>query len=291
VNGSLFKAMPAPRRAKDVAARTLLTFAVLIALVPLVWILYEVIRQGAGAIRGLTFFTEGPPGSPLLRGGGVANGIIGTLMMVGIALLGAIPLGILGAVWLVEFDHGSFLGRAVRFFGDVMTGIPSIVFGVFVYSMIVVATRSFSAIAGSVALGLIMWPVMLRASEEVLRLVPNEVREASYALGVPRWRTVLKVVLPTAASGLVTAVMLGTARAAGETAPLLFTALGNQFVSFRVDKPMSALPLEIFRGATTAFSAAVERAWAAALTLVVLILVLTTAARLLTARRAAGGRS
>jgi phosphate transport system permease protein len=290
VNGSLVHTMPARRKAKDIAARTFLILAVLVALAPLLWILVEVVRQGAGAITGLSFFTEPPPGSPLIRGGGVANGIIGTLTMVGMALIGTIPLAILGAVWLSEFDRGSVFGRAVRFFGDVMTGIPSIVFGVFVYSLIVLATRSFSAIAGSVAIGLIMWPVMLRASEEVLRLVPSEIREASYALGVPRWRTVLKVVLPTASSGLVTALMLGTARAAGETAPLLFTALGNQFISFRVTKPMSALPLEIFRGATTAFSASVERAWAAALTLVVLILVLTTVARILTARRAEGGR-
>jgi len=275
----------AARRAKDRLARGLLAAATAVALAPLVLILFEVAKRGLGAVEGLAFFTEGPPGFVGARGGGVANGIIGTLEMVGLALVISVPLGVMGALYLVEFGKASRLAKLIRFLADVMTGVPSIVFGIFVYSVIVIATGSFSALAGAVAVALIMWPVIMRASEEVLRVVPEDIREAAHALGVPRWRIILKVVLPTASGGLVTAIMLGTARGAGETAPLLFTALGNQFISFRMGKPMSALPLEIFRGATAAFNASNERAWAAALTLILLILLLTTIARLMAHRR------
>jgi len=242
--------------------------------------------MGAGAIRA-SFFTQGPPGDASARGGGALNGILGTLIMVGIAVLIAVPAGILGAVYLVEFGARSRFATAVRFFGDVMTGIPSIVFGIFVYSAIVVTTGHYSALAGAISIALIMWPIVMRTSEEMLRLVPNDLREASYALGVPRSRTVIKVVLPSAAGGLVTGSLLAIARASGETAPLLFTALGNQFVSLKLNAPMSALPLEIFRGATTAFSASQERAWASALTLVLLVLMLSIGARVVVARREA----
>ena len=270
--------------------RALIWGALAVAITPLVWILVDVAKMGAGALRGTQFFTQGPPGDPSSPGGGALNGIVGTLIMVGLAAAMAVPMGILGAVYLAEFGRASRFARAVGFFADVMAGIPSIVFGIFVFSLVVVTTRSFSALAGAMALALIMWPVILRTSEEMIRLVPGEIREAAYALGVPRWRTILKVVLPTAASGIATGVMLGVARAAGETAPLLFTALGNQFVSTRLDQPMSALPLEIFRGATTAYGSAQERAWAAALTLIGLVLALTLGGRALVARRA-GGRS
>lgn len=278
------------RRLTDRAMRALIWGALAVAITPLVWILVDVAKMGAGALRGTQFFTQGPPGDPSSPGGGALNGIVGTLIMVGLAAAMAVPMGILGAVYLAEFGRASRFARAVGFFADVMAGIPSIVFGIFVFSLVVVTTRSFSALAGAMALALIMWPVILRTSEEMIRLVPGEIREAAYALGVPRWRTILKVVLPTAASGIATGVMLGVARAAGETAPLLFTALGNQFVSTRLDQPMSALPLEIFRGATTAYGSAQERAWAAALTLIGLVLALTLGGRALVARRA-GGRS
>ena len=266
----------------------MLGLGVLITLVPLVWILWSVFRLGIGAIHGMSFFTQPPPGSVALSGGGVANGIIGTLIMVGIAALISIPVGVLGAIYLIEFSQDSLLARAIRFFAEAMTGIPSIVFGIFVYSAVVVATGGFSAMAGALALALIMWPIALRTTDEVLKLVPSEVREAAYALGIPRWRTILKVVLPTAASGIATASMLAIARGAGETAPLLFTALGNQHISLRLGRPMSALPLEIFKGATGAFLAGNERAWAGALTLIALILLLTIAARMFAARRMRG---
>jgi len=276
------------RRSRVVAdrfARTLIVATIAIALTPLLWILFDVTKMGIHAIRGVSFFTQGPPGDPSSRGGGVYNGILGTLVMVGIASLIAVPLGILGAVYIAEFSLNNRFARIVRFFADVMTGVPSIVFGIFVYAIVVASTRHFTAMAGSLALALIMWPVILRSSEEMLVLVPREIREAAYALGVPRWRTIVKVVLPSAAGGLITGTMLGVARAAGETAPLLFTALGNQFVSARLDRPISALPLEIFRGATTAFNASNERAWAAALTLIALVLLLTLGSRALVRRR------
>lgn len=281
-------AVSVTRRTTDLVARGLLAGGVLIILIPLLWILWSVFRMGIGAIDGVSFFTEAPPGSIALSGGGVANGIIGTLMMVGIAAVISIPLGVLGAIYLVEFSRGSLLAKAIRFFADVMTGIPSIVFGIFVYSTVVVSTGGFSAAAGAFALALIMWPIVIRTTDEVLRLVPSEVREAAYALGIPRWRAILKVVLPTAASGIATASMLAVARGAGETAPLLFTALGNQNISLQVVRPMSALPLEIFKGATGAFLAGNQRAWAGALTLICLILLLTIAARVFAARRMRG---
>ena len=274
------------RRRKDRIMRSLMVLSVLAALTPLILITVDVIRLGASAIRP-SFFTQGPPGDVSALGGGALNGIIGTVFMVGIAIALAVPVGILGAVYLVELARDSRFSRSVRFFADVMTGIPSIVFGIFVYSAVVLVMHHFSAIAGGISLALIMWPIVLRTSEEILRLVPHELREASYALGVPQWRTVWKVVLPSAASGLVTGTMLAVARVAGETAPLLFTALGNQFVTTNLNAPMSALPLEIFRGATSAFEAAIQRAWASALTLLVLVLLLSLGGRWIAARREA----
>jgi phosphate transport system permease protein len=263
----------------------LMALAVLLALVPLVSILVEVAIKGAGAIHGLSFFTQPPPGDATATGGGLANAIVGTLIMVAMATVVFVPLGILGAVYLSEFASNNRLARAVRFFSEVMTGIPSIMVGVFAYGILVVYMHHFSAIAGAFALGLIMWPIVLRTSEEMLGRVPMSVREASLALGTPKWRTVLKVVLPSAAAGLTTGSMLAIARAAGETAPLLFTALGSEYISFKITQPMSALPLEIYSGATSPYAEQVQRAWAAALTLIALVLALTLVARLVTARR------
>ena len=279
------KGVSTRRRATDRAMLAFLALAVLLALVPLASILVEVVLKGAGAIHGLSFFTQAPPGDATATGGGLANAIIGTLIMVALAALVFIPLGILGAVYLSEFASGNRLSRAVRFFSEVMTGVPSIMVGVFAYGILVVYMHHFSAIAGALALGLIMWPIVLRTSEEMLGRVPTSVREASLALGTPKWRTVLKVVLPSAAAGLTTGSMLAVARAAGETAPLLFTALGSQYISFKLTQPMSALPLEIFSGAQSPYPQQIQRAWAAALTLIALVLVLTLVARFVAARR------
>ncbi len=279
------KGLSARRKATNRVMLALMALAVLLALVPLVSILVEVAIKGAGAIHGLSFFTQPPPGDATATGGGLANAIVGTLIMVAMATVVFVPLGILGAVYLSEFASNNRLARAVRFFSEVMTGIPSIMVGVFAYGILVVYMHHFSAIAGAFALGLIMWPIVLRTSEEMLGRVPMSVREASLALGTPKWRTVVKVVLPSAAAGLTTGSMLAIARAAGETAPLLFTALGSEYISFKITQPMSALPLEIFSGATSPYAEQVQRAWAAALTLIALVLALTLVARFVTARR------
>jgi phosphate transport system permease protein len=280
------KGLSARRKATNRLMLALMALAVLLALVPLVSILAEVAIKGVGAIHGLSFFTQPPPGDATATGGGLANAIIGTLIMVAMATVVFVPLGILGAVYLSEFGSNNRLARAVRFFSEVMTGIPSIMVGVFAYSILVILFfHHFSALAGAFALGLIMWPIVLRTSEEMLGRVPASVREASLALGTPKWRTVLKVVLPSAAAGLTTGSMLAVARAAGETAPLLFTALGREFISFKITQQMSALPLEIFSGAQSPYPEQIQRAWAAALTLIALVLALTLVARFVTARR------
>ncbi|MGH2717747.1 MAG: phosphate ABC transporter permease PstA [Actinomycetota bacterium] len=279
------QAISARRRVKDRMMLGLMGLAIVVAIVPLGSILVEVIAKGVGAIHSFSFFTQPAPGNPLATGGGVYNGIIGTLEMVAVGGAIFIPLGILAGVYLVEFGAGSRLARAVRFFAEVMTGVPSIIFGIFIYSILVVRAGHFTALAGSLALGIIMWPIVIRTSEEMLSRVPVNVREASIALGIPKWKTVLRVVLPTAAGGLVTGCMLGVARAAGETAPLLFTALGNQFTSYSLNSPISSLSLIIYNGALSAYAAQIQRAWGAALTLIAIVLILTLAARFLTSHR------
>ncbi|HEX9236329.1 MAG TPA: ABC transporter permease subunit, partial [Actinomycetota bacterium] len=192
------------RKIVDRAMLTVMGAAVLVAVVPLVAILVEVAIRGLSAVHGLSFFTQATPGDPTSAAAGIANAIIGTLLMVGLASLIFIPLGILGAVYLVEYGPGTALARVVRFFTEVMTGIPSIIFGVFIFTVFVLRTHRFSGYAGALAIGLIMWPIVVRTSEEILIRVPTTVREASMALGIPKWKTVLKVVLPSAAAGLTT---------------------------------------------------------------------------------------
>jgi phosphate transport system permease protein len=225
---------------------------------------------------------------PLDSNGGAYHAILGTLEQVGLASLIAVPLGLLVAIYIVEYGTGLFRS-VVRFLVDVMTGIPSIVAGLFVFAFWVVGLgKGFSGFAASLALAVLMLPVVVRSSEEMLKLVPDDLREASYALGVPRWRTILSVVLPTASSGITTGVMLAVARVTGETAPLLLTAFGFDAIRSSPFKgAQSGLPLFVFSQAGSAFDVAVRRAWAGALTLIMIVLLLTLTARVLTGRNRA----
>ena len=273
------------RRAVDRTARALLGGAVVVTTVPLVAILAYTASRGARALD-LGFLTHSMKGvGPLDDAGGAYHAILGTLEQVGIASLIAVPLGLLAAVYIVEYGR-SRLAFWVRFFVDVMTGIPSIVAGLFVFALwVLVLRQGFSGLAAGLALAVLMLPVVVRSSEEMLKLVPDDLREAGYALGVPRWRTTLSVVLPTASAGITTGVMLAVARVTGETAPLLLTAFG--FDAIRSDPfsgPQAALPLYVFSQAGSAFDVAVQRAWAGALTLIAVVLALTVGARLLTRR-------
>jgi phosphate transport system permease protein len=265
-----------------------LIMALMLALFPLVLILYEVIRRGAGAMT-LEFLTSIQLISLSREGGGYLNGLVGTLYMVGIAVAIAVPLGIATATFVVEYSD-SKLSPLIQFFTDVMTGVPSIFVGLFVYSTLVQNGAGFSTLAGGLSLSLLMIPIVARASEEVIRLVPDDLRNAAYGLGARRWQVVMQVVLPTSINGLVTAAMLAVARAVGETAPLLLTAFGAfNIVPELLGKPQAALPLIIYNEARGPFEPAHVRAWAGALELMLLVLVLTLIARTISRRSQAGG--
>ena len=273
------------RRLVNALACGLLGAGVLVALIPLVAVIGYVVARGKDAFS-LDFLYHSMKGvGPLDRAGGAYHAILGTVEQVAIAALLAVPLGLAVAVYIVEYGGGR-LARTVRFFVDVMTGIPSIVAGLFVFAFWVLALgQGFSGLAAGLALAVLMLPVVVRTAEEMLRLVPDDLREASYALGVPRWRTTMSVVLPTASSGITTGVMLAIARVMGETAPLLLTAFGFDAIRRSpVSGPQSGLPLYVFSQAGSSFEPAIERAWAGALTLIGLVLVLTVVARLLAAR-------
>jgi phosphate transport system permease protein len=265
--------------------RGLLGAGTVVALVPLVLVMYYVLRKGLGALS-WSFFTTDPTGNFLGDPGGIKSAILGTIEIVVLASVIAIPIGIGVALYLVEYGKQGRLAYVIRYFVDVMTGVPSIVFGLFVYVTLVVGT-GYAAWKGSVALALLMLPIVARSSEVVLLLVPDSLREAALALGTPRWRVVLRIVLLTAASGLVTGALLSVARAAGETAPLLFTASLVNATNFSLGKPTNSLPLQIFSDVQQAQDRLQQRAWGAALTLVALILLLTLFARLLASRRTA----
>jgi phosphate transport system permease protein len=273
------------RSAKNRLALTLLVSALFLALVPLVAVLYYTFQRGLRAISS-GFFTHSMNGvGPLEDAGGAYHAIIGTLEQVLIASIISIPIGLLAAIYIVEYGGGR-LAYWIRFFVDVMIGLPSIVAGLFIFAFWVLAlNKGFSGFAAAMALSILMMPIVVRASEEMLKLVPNDLREASYALGVPRWRTILSVVLPSASAGLTTGIILAVARVTGETAPLLLTAFG--FDAIRTNPfsgAQSGLPLFVFNQAGSAFGVAVARAWAGALTLITIVLLLTVFARLLTRR-------
>ncbi len=275
-------------RARLVVALTLL--ALLVALVPLIAITWFIVSQGIGVIR-LEFFIEDPPGDLGQLGGGIRNAIVGTLQMTGVAALIALPLGLLIAVFNAEV--GGRPAVVTRFVIDVLAALPSIVVGIFVYELVVVAQGHFSGLAGSAALAVIMLPVIVVSTEEMLRLTPRPVAEGVRALGISRWRSFVSVLLPTALSGIFTGVLLAVSRAIGETAPLIFTALGNNFFTLDMGEPMQGLPLLIYRNAlNSAFPAARDRAMGAALVLVAIVLIFNLLGRWLVARRQPGrGRS
>jgi phosphate transport system permease protein len=260
----------------------LMVVAVVVALLPLFFILFDLVIQGAGSLS-LDFFTKTPAPAGEV-GGGVSHAIVGTLIIVGAACLIGLPVGVGAGIYCAEYP-GSRLTWVTRFVADVLNGTPSIVVGVFAWAWIVATQKHFSALAGSAALAMLMIPMVLRTTEEMIKLVPNSLREAALALGYPRWRTSLSVVVRTTLPGIVTGSLLAVARIAGETAPLLFTALGSQYLSFDLDQPMAALPLTVFTYATGPYDEWHRYAWAAALVLILVVFVLGVGARLAIRRR------
>lgn len=284
---AVLRPVSARRRRSDRAARATLGVATAVALVPLILVLYYLLKKGLGAWS-VDFFTTDPNGKFFGYPGGIRSAILGTIEMVALAAALAIPAGIGVALYLTEYGKTSRFASAVRYFVDVMTGVPSIVFGLFIYITLIVgfggAFGGFAGWKGAVALALLMLPIVIRSAEVVLTLVPNSLREAALALGAPRWRVLLRIVLPTALPGLVTGTLLAVARAAGETAPLLFTATIVKGASGDLGAAMNSLPAQIYSDVGQAQDRLVQRAWGAALTLVLLILIVTTVARLASRR-------
>ncbi len=255
--------------------------SVLVALVPLAFVLFFVVSQGVQALS-LDFFTQTP--RPVGEGGGgMGNAIVGTLILIGIGALIAIPIGIMSGVFVAEYPQNR-LAPIVRFAADTLNGVPSIVIGVFVYAIAVMPFRQFSALAGGISLGVMMIPIITRTTEELLRLVPQSLREGALALGATRGRAVMTVVLPAALPGIITGIMLALARIAGETAPLLFTAFGNRFWSTDLTQPIGAVTVQVYAYAISPYADWHRQAWAGALVLVTLILVCSVLARLTTRR-------
>jgi phosphate transport system permease protein len=267
----------AKRRRRSTVATAALALMMAGVIAVLAWVLLYVAVQGFSALTP-GFFVSNPPGNPGASGGGFANGILGSLIIVGLAALISVPIGILAAIYLAEYGRGRW-SNTVSFFTDVLIGIPTIVTGAFVYSIWVIR-YGFSGFAGSLALAIVMLPLIVRTTTQMLKLVPDELREASLALGASKRKTVMRIVLPAALPGIITGLMLAIARAMGETAPLLLTALGNDlFTELNPGKRMSTLSLQIFNNAITGFKAGQARAWAGALTLVGIVLILTVVAR------------
>jgi phosphate transport system permease protein len=257
----------------------LMVLAVIIAVLPLAFILAHLVLKGASSLS-WDFFTKlpAPAGE---SGGGVGHAIVGTLVIVGMASLMGLPIGVAAGIYCAEYS-GTRLAWLARFVADVLNGVPSIVVGVFAWAWIVATQKHFSALAGSVALAMLMVPMVMRTTEEMIKLVPRSLREAALALGYPRWRTTLQIVVRTTLPGIVTGSLLAIARVAGETAPLLFTALGSQFFTTNINQPMAALPLIVFTYATGPYEEWHRFAWAAALVLILVVLALSLLARLAT---------
>jgi len=263
--------------------------ATVLVIVPLIAILFYLVFKGASSLN-FAFFTHIP--APVgQEGGGMANAIVGSGIILALASLMGVPIGIAAGVYLAEFGRGRTLATAIRFTADVLNGVPSIVMGISIYSLIVIRQKHFSALAGGVALAIMMVPTITRTTEEMLATVPHAIREAALGLGVPKWRTAISVSLRTASPGIITGCMLAFARVAGETAPLLFTALGNQFWSVKLNEPIAALPLQIFVYSTSPYDEWHRLAWAGALVLIVLIMVSVTLVRIFANRGVLKGGS
>jgi phosphate transport system permease protein len=261
---------------------TTLTALCAIVVVGILFIIISYIAVRGITSINITFLIDTP--KPVGEGGGIGNAIVGTLFMLAIASLMGMPVGIAAGIYLSEFGNNWF-GNLVRFVTDTLTGVPSIVVGVFVYALIVIPQKHFSTLAGSVSLALIMIPIVTRTTEEMIRLVPNSLREGALALGAPQWRVTMNVVLPAAAPGIATGAMLAIARVAGETAPLLFTAFGSRFYNFYLDQPMASLTVQIFNYAVSPFDEWHSLAWAGTLVLMTMILVINIAVRFLTRQK------
>ncbi len=273
--------LPFRRRVVDRLMLGLVILLTALALLPLGFILIYVVIQALPALN-LGFFTQTP--EPLgIAGGGMLNAIVGTLLLVSMASLMAIPVSILTGIYLNERGSSRF-ANIVRLLTNTLAGVPSIAAGLFAYTLVVIAMGGFSAFSGSVALAILMMPVMVRATEEGLRMVPRELREGALALGIPQWKATIRVILPTALSSIVTGILLSVARASGEAAPLLFTAFGSPFLTFDPTQPIAALPLQIFVYATSPYQVSKDLAWTGALTLVVIVLMTSLLARLIAAR-------
>ncbi len=275
------------RKVVDRAMAAVCALCLAVAFIPLLSVLWLVISKGAAGLS-WAFFTELP--RPVGEaGGGIGNALVGTLYMVTLACILGLPLGVGAGVYLAEKGDGT-VGSTVRFMAEVLSGVPSIVVGIVAYAMVVVPMGHFSAVAGAVALAILMIPTLARATEELVRLVPASLREASLALGVPHWKTSVRVVLRTALGGIVTACLLAVARAAGETAPLLFTALNNQYWNLKPGAPTASLTVQIYNYAISPYDDWHAKAWTAALVLLIVVAVLNVASRLLTRNRLKGAR-
>jgi phosphate transport system permease protein len=287
VNRSNFRSKQ--RAITDRAVTGLAVLATLLVIAPLVAIFVYLIVKGASSLN-LDFFTKVP--KPVgEEGGGMANAIAGSGVLLGIASLIGVPIGIGGGIYLAEFGRGTKLANSIRFTADVLNGVPSIVMGLAAYSLIVIPQGHFSAFSGGVALGIMMIPTVCRTSEEMLLMVPHAIREAALGLGLPNWRAVLSITVRTASPGIITGCMLAFARVAGETAPLIFTALGNSFWSTSLDQPIAALPLQIYVYALSPYDDWHRLAWAGALVLIALIVLAVSLVRYVTSRGVLKGAS
>jgi phosphate transport system permease protein len=270
------------REAKNALVSTATFLSAIVVITPLGLVFFHLLVNGASSVN-WAFFTQLPKPVGVI-GGGMVNAIVGSLELLGLASLIGIPIGVLGGVYLAEY--GSVRANStVRFIADVLNGVPSITWGVVVYGLVVLRFKSFSGYAGGLALGLIMVPLILRTTEEVILLVPNGYREAALALGIARWKTIVHVVMKTASKGIITGILLALARISGETAPLLFTAFGNRFWNHNLAEPIAALPLQIFTYAISPYDDWHRQAWAGALVLVVGIFCVNVLVRILTRER------